>query len=222
MLDNCNRTHIQAQTPVDYQRFGNLNSQNIILLLHGYAQNTWEITQSFKSIIDNKDLDCQWIIPNGIFPMPKVRANEVIYRFAWYFYNQFEQKYFIDFTYPTHVLQGLIASLFSEEYKLTVIGYSQGGYLAPFVAQSMNNVKNVIAINSNFRFDMMDRDKFHFNLHHIHGDKDVIVDYKNACHSLEKLKEMGLKTNHLTIPGEGHELSASYMQKVLDIITNIL
>ena len=142
MIEKCKRVLIDAPSIIDYQSLGNPNSDRVILLLHGYAQNSQEIIDSFKSLIDESD--AHWLVPNGVFPIPKKRKDYISYRFAWYFYNTVKQEYYIDFDYPSHVLSGLLAKLNTKDKAVTIIGYSQGGYLAPFVAQRYPQAQKVI------------------------------------------------------------------------------
>lgn len=180
MIDNCTRINIYAPYLVDYQSIINSGATKVGIILHGYAQNSQVIKESLQELI--KDTSFNWFIPNGIFPMPKQVANEVKYRFAWYFFDGIKEKYFIDFSYPTAVLKEFLNLSNPNKLPVTVIGYSQGGYLAPFLGQAMQEVEKVISINANYRFDMLE-EVFNFKFYAVHGQDDDVVHFEKSRNS---------------------------------------
>ncbi len=190
---------------IDYQLKGNDNNKQLIVLLHGYGQNSDIIYEDLKDIIDRSD--SLWLIPNAPFPIPKVRQESILYRFAWYFYDRFKEEYFIDFQIPSDLLSGLINENY-KDYQVIIVGYSQGGYLAPFAASKIHNIKKVIGINCNFRFDLMDF-KIKHDLIHIHALNDQLVDYHNAYHSLKKIQSHNedKKVIHIKVENGLHEIT---------------
>lgn len=215
MRDKCKRVFVNAPSIVDYQTFGDPNSSNIAILLHGYGQNSDIVIEDFK---DTLDKDYYWIIPNGVFPMPKKRADKISYKFAWYFYDNHEQKYYIDFKYPCSVLSNFIDQIDDKNRPVTIIGYSQGGYLAPFLGQAIERTTKVIGINCNYRHDMLE-DEFNFDLFSIHGNSDPIVDYKNSQNSFEKLvPKLSSQSKYITIEKGTHSLSDEFIEEIKNLI----
>ena len=79
---------------------------------------------------------------NGIFPLaPEIKGEipEIKLRFAWYFFNPLTKTYFIDPSVPEKTITNLIHHLNLQDYKITFLGYSQGGYLAPFIAKTFQH-----------------------------------------------------------------------------------
>jgi predicted esterase len=207
-----------AHSVVDFLEYGNKESTNKILLLHGYGQNNEVIYEDFKDLITN---DCHWIIPNGFFPIPKKRPDKIIYRYAWYFYNDVKQQYFIDFKYPVEVIKSFLNIILpSSGYKLKIIGYSQGGYLAPFLGQAIDQTEQVIGINCNYRVDMLEK-VFKFQLDAIHGQEDGIVDPNNSYHSFSKIQTRYPHFRYKKLEHYGHELNSDYLDNVKELLTNL-
>ena len=146
----------------------------INLFLHGYAENA-EIF--YKRISNVFELEHRSLFLNGSFPIPKIRGDIVLYQYAWYFYNSVENNYYIDFKTPIESIKKLLLSLnLSSNVKITIIGYSQGGYLAPFLAANLPAADRVIAINASIREDKLEGE-LNFQLDQIHATKDEKVDY---------------------------------------------
>ena len=207
MNENCKRILSPSHSIVDFQTYGDENSKEIIILLHGYGQNCEEIQEQLNDILNPK---YYWIIPNGLFPIPKKRRDSILYRYAWYFYNELKQKYYIDFNYPKEVLSNFINIIDPQKRDLTIIGYSQGGYLAPFLGQTLKQTKKVIGINCNYRSDMLNNN-YNFSLYAIHGDQDEIVSYENSKNSFEKIRPLLTEGNFITVKDGRHSLTKDFI-----------
>jgi predicted esterase len=215
MIDKCKRVFVQAPSIVDFQTAGNPDSSKIAILLHGYGQNSDIIKEDLKELLD---LDYYWIIPNGVFPMPKKRADGISYKFAWYFYDTQEQKYYIDFKYPCAVLSGLVDQVDNKDRPVTIVGYSQGGYLSPFLGQAIERTQKVIGINCNYRYDMLESE-FNFDLYSIHGNSDPIVDYDNSKNSFAQLKnKLSSESRYITIDKGTHSISEDFITELRSLL----
>lgn len=210
------RETITAPLIVDYLERGNLESDKLLLILHGYGQNSETIEKSLNDLIELKS-DYHIIIPNGPFPIPKVRNENILYRFAWYFFNQFEKEYFIDFTTPKNLIKNLVQKI-APNKEITILGYSQGGYLAPFIGECLESVQTVIGINCKYRVDMLS-DDLNFTLYHLHNDKDPIVDYEPALESFNAMKKiMKKEAHHISLDSKTHEIT----QEIISTLKTLL
>ena len=210
------REEINTPMIVDYLEMGNLDSQNVLLILHGYGENAEIIENSFKDLVkDNHDYHI--IIPNGPFPIPKVRNDNVLYRFAWYFFNKYESRYFIDFDIPRNILKNLLLNI-APSKDVTILGYSQGGYLAPFVGDCIKLTKTIIGINCKFRDDMLP-EKLDFNIYHIHNRQDPIVDYLPALEGHNQTaKKTTKEARHYGLESNKHEITEEVITTVKSLL----
>lgn len=215
-MTDKNRLQLNAPMIVDFEEHGKLDSDKALLILHGYGQNIDIIKEQLGENIYNHP-DYHIIIANGCFPIPKVRSDHVLYRFAWYFYDRFESRYFIDFTTPKNILNSLITEL-APKKDLTIIGYSQGGYLAPFVGEMILKTKKVIGVNCKFRQDLLG-ESLDYDLFHLHGENDKLVEYKPALESFNILKKrVKGSCKHLTIKNTNHDISNELIEELLTLL----
>ena len=78
------RKKINIEFPFDYQlieRGGN----KLAILLHGFGQTSQIMRDDFLDLIPD---EYSVLIPNGPFPIPKIRAESIEHRYAWYFFDR--------------------------------------------------------------------------------------------------------------------------------------
>ena len=180
----------------------------VYLLLHGFGQRAKRLYRQWGQLFNPNDC---LVIPNAPFPMPKKKTDSKTgkdyYQIprAWYFYNNLKDEFLIDYEFPSELLARFIQDIGLVDNPLCIIGYSQGGYLAPFVATKLTQTKHVIGINCRYREDLLPA-KLRFRLDAFHAQKDTQVDYKKSFTSFELLKSRSLAGEFYTWPEKDHEL----------------
>jgi predicted esterase len=189
--------------------------KRLILLLHGYSQSGDKILGKLEEALpDNSYI----VAPSGPFPVPKPVGDTYKPGFSWYFYESERDEYFLDMSIATDYLLKFLNS-FSVKLPLReIIGYSQGGYLAPFVAQKIPSVEKVIGISCEFLEPEL-LGEISFEMHAVHGENDIVVDGKNSLNSFSKLKNRGVKGNFHMVKGSDHGISDGIKEAVKKIIT---
>jgi predicted esterase len=124
---------------------------------------------------------------------------------AWYFYDNLKDEFLIDYEFPSELLAGLIQKLGLASNPLCILGYSQGGYLAPFVGAKLAQTKHVIGVNCRYREDLLPA-KLNFRLDAFHAQEDTQVDYQNSLASFELLNSRSIAGEFYTWPNKDHEL----------------
>src|SRR5690606_27044658 len=102
-----------------------------------------------------------------------------------------QDEYYIPYHIPSELNKLIVQELGLEAQEKIVLGYSQGGYLAPFAAEVLTEVKFVLCLNSSFRYDYMKKENGQFPIHALNGADDDIVDPKEAKKRHEMLASLG-------------------------------
>ena len=206
------RERVDAWYFTDFHLQGDKKGKRIYMLLHGYEQNCDYITSRLESSLPKNALI---LAPNGPFPLPKKTSDGLVFNFAWYFYDNVRSTYYIDYQLPATILKGLVENLHLQNIPMTVIGFSQGGYLAPFVGQIISSVDHVVGIACRFCHEQLG--KINFKIDAIHGRSDSIVDPGRAKLSHEELIRRGaLGEFHLL--DEGHKLGKRFKDGVKKLV----
>ncbi len=180
---------------------GNLvpTGKSIIVLLHGYSESAVKIYKRIGRGLSEKIPEASIIALNGLYPLPKhfpldstpKDDEELISGFAWYFFDQRKNEFLIDYHIPVQTICSYLNQINSKKLPTSFIGYSQGGYLAPFVGLSYPFTSQVLGINCSFRFDII-KEKFQeipFALNEIQGSEDQVIDTQLCSERFKALKE---------------------------------
>ena len=194
--------------------------KRLILLLHGFQQSG---AYMFKKLAALCPADAWVIAPNAPYPWPmRSETGAYVPGFTWYFYDPAKDEYYIDMRVSLEFLRQLMSSLrqkFGQAIPMTVIGFSQGGYLAPFAAQCLDRVDHVIGIACEWLPEELRETrgavfppKFKMDL--VHGAQDDVTLPAKARASYEAMAQAGAQGEYCEIPGVGHRISVEVAREV--------
>ncbi len=209
------RKKINIDFPFDYHLLKR-SGEKLVILLHGFAQSAQQISQELLESIPS---DYDVLIPNGPFPIPKISADKIVERYAWYFYNRQTDSYKIDYSFPSALLNSLVTELGYEAHKKIILGYSQGGYLSPFLALKLSNVELVIGACCTMKWQLLP-ERMHFPLIQIHGGEDLMVEYKNSFEHYNVIKDRFTDSSYIVLKDEGHRLTDPFREEIRRILSN--
>lgn len=188
--------------------------REIILLLHGLNERGKRI---YRKLLPYLPSDALIISPNGIFPLPDQRSDGLRLGFTWYIFDVVHKTYQVNQDQAKLWLRDLVASANPHGLPVTVIGFSQGGYLAPLVGKEIAECKRVLGLACEFRAALI-KGPLGFDLHALHGSSDPIISIQSAQNEVQLLKEKHINCTFHTIQETGHEISASMGETVRKIL----
>lgn len=187
----------------------------LVLLLHGYNTRGATIYRELEAAFPPQ---CAVLAPNGPYPLPR-RSEEGGYKlgFSWYFYDFKTDEYFIDMEVAIGMLVGLVEQLGYGDLPKRVIGFSQGGYLAPAVALRLRGVTQVVGIGARFLDDEIALG-LPFRLDAIHGGIDEFVSVEESARSHEKFRQAGTRGEFRVIPELGHAMGPAVREALAELL----
>jgi predicted esterase len=203
--------------------------EEVFVLFHGFSEKAATIYKRLGDKIhrhfESHNRKVMVMAPNGLYAMPHFhpleaqgKPEDLLKGYSWYFYHQGTDTFLIDYDVPAVTFKNWIESLVPKDKPVTLIGYSQGGYLSPFVGIELKKVKKVIGINCSFREEKFSRLP-DFPLYQFQGDQDTIIDIKLSYERFQKILEKGLKSgDYIWAKGIDHKLTPELAQMVLDIL----
>ena len=186
------------------------DSNRFYILLHGHQLNGTYMFERFKDLLNGTIL-----APNAPFLYPLKKNESFEARYTWYFFDPFKKDYYIGMEPAAEYVNSIIQTYVPKDIPVTVIGYSQGGYLAPKIAELNNSVDTVIGLACTFRSSRYQK-RENVSYYQINSKSDPLIDYANAKEEYFKLHED--KSNFITLENTGHKLNSDYIDEVLKIL----
>ncbi len=190
------------------------NPEQVVLLLHGLHERGLRIYRKLARYLPENALI---LAPNAPFPLPREKEGRTEYGFCWYFYDRNSKSYFLNQELAVSWLKNFLESKNVSHLPLTIIGFSQGGYLAPMLGHALPSTRLVLGLGCEFR-DNLVSEEIQFPLIGLHGDKDLVVNIHHSRADAEKLKAKNLPVSWEEIPNTGHEISDRMGMRVKSIL----
>lgn len=188
--------------------------KRICVLLHGYLLDGEFMFQKLNSLFDQETLV---LAPNGPFMIPQKKGEEFFPKYGWYFFDPHKQAFYINYEPAALYLKNILDRYNPDHKPVTLIGYSQGGYLTPKVAELVPEVNTVIGLACVFR-----NERFHYRsdviYHQIHGDNDVVVEMNGALEEWAILKDKGNPGKFMELLDTGHKLSLEFITALKELL----
>jgi predicted esterase len=204
----------QFQLPVKYQWHPRANATELVILLHGYQSRGDRISRDLLSAVPDS---ASVLIPTGPFPVP-VRIDDGFREaYAWYFYDSKTKSMLISLDPATEWIAHLIHQCGASTLPVRIVGFSQGGFFAPYVGQKIKNVKHVIALSAGFP-ERYFGNSHPFRLDAIHGTEDGVCPYAVARDEHKLLIDKGWCGEFVTLPGTEHRIDDSMRSEVARLL----
>ncbi len=210
---DLSRKEAQATIPVDYFLV-NPEGKKLLVLLHGYEQSAEKIYSKVKSALPK---DAAILVANGLYPVHQRKDDHYEVGFAWYLYDDLTDEYLFDQRPAASVMKSLIENLGFKGAPKILVGYSQGGYFAPFLAQELDNVNRLVGVSCHFLVDEIKSPTYQID--GLHGENDEVVKAQDAKKAHGDLIKSGARGNFQILSGEGHKLTpnlVSHLEKMLN------
>lgn len=205
---------IPVRLPIGYRHMGALKPKLLTIFLHGYADHGGSFTRRLFPDGYPKDFEeIAALIPNGPFPVPIKSEDGWREAYAWYFFDDAKQKMVISPEASVAGIQTLINELGYSDVPKVLVGFSQGGYLAPYLAQHLSQIVSIVGIGTGFRTDyfspLIGRFAAGPTVHAIHGTNDEVFPLEQAVASHRKIFDLGFSGSIHPISGGTHVASAA-------------
>ena len=181
----------------------------LVVLNHGFNSNN-EVM--WKRLINHLPSDCHVLAANAPYPMPTRDGESWKMGYSWFFYNNITDTFFVGYDVPTDYMKNLCQHLGFANNRKTLIGFSQGGYASPHMAEALQNVDHVIGIGCRFRIKNPQWPDG-LKIEAVHGENDNTVELAGAEESFKALPDRN-RGRFETFAGVGHRPSPEMLEKV--------
>lgn len=189
-------------------------AREVFLLLHGLGERGKRIYRKLLSILPENSII---LAPDGPFPLPRPKEGRMSYGHSWYFYDKFERKYYVTQDLAKFWLRDLLELENPDKLPVTIIGFSQGGYLAPLAGKEIKETKLIIGLACEFRTTLI-QDKLSFPMVGIHGTDDEVIKPHSAQAEIEVLQANGHEVEFFMVKETAHEITPLMASEVMNVL----
>ena len=190
------------------------NPKEAFLLLHGLSERGRRIYRKLYSALPEGSIV---MAPNAPYPMPKLNEEKMYMGYAWHIFDKFQNRYVIDKSWSINCLKEIVRISNPKKLPLTIIGFSQGGYLGWEVGLEIPETKLMIGLGCEFR-SVLFKTKPKFPLVAIHGADDPVIKADKAFAEVQTLRDMGIHCDWHQIEGTSHEISTGVVNQVKEVL----
>lgn len=206
----------QVETRGEFLRRPGQENSPIVLLLHGYQQTAEWIFQKLADVVPDTyeviALDAPYLVPIQVENGPWRLG------YSWFFYSTRLQWFPIPMTVGVDYVLSWARHQGVKDRIATIVGYSQGGYLAPFLAQRLPRVKQVVGVHCRFRHEDLGS-AGGFRLDALHGAEDTKVPPEPSQESHRQLRARGWQGDFHLLPHLGHTVTAELKDHLLQLLS---
>lgn len=188
--------------PMRYNLWGP-KDRGTVICLHGYQDHALSMVRRLGWW--EKELPFQVLAVNAPFPVPIWTAEGFKEAYSWYFRDTERGFTIISPAETAERVYDLAHELGVTEGPLVIFGFSQGGYLAPFVAPHLKTLKSIISLGSGYPAEPYKGLKG-INVYGLHGDKDERIPIAASQEAHAQLMRSGFGGEWITLPGLTHKV----------------
>jgi predicted esterase len=195
--------NFEFSLPVRYH-LGPANKTGLVVLLHGYQDNAYSMLKRL-SWAEQENLPFQIFASNAPFPVPVWTGSGFKEAYSWYFRDTSRGLTLVPPQTSAARVAGLLKDLGLENERKVIVGFSQGGYLAPYLAKATSNVRAIVGLGSGYTPEHYE-DLNPISVYAIHGSEDKVIDLPRAQSDHAKLLARGFTGSFHVEPGLDHRV----------------
>jgi predicted esterase len=202
LMQSWDQGSMQYTLPVRYLVRGPKNLGTVVLL-HGYQDHAMSMTKRIGWL--EGDLPFQIMAINAPFPVPIWRADGFVEAYSWYFRDTDRNLMLVSPDDTAKQVAKLVQSVMPPGEPMVLFGFSQGGYLAPFVAHHLQGVRALVCLGSGYPLDPY-KGLRQLKIHAIHGDQDERIPVSSSQAAFARLTELNLQGTFSVVAGLNHRV----------------
>ena len=179
----------------------------LVICLHGYQDHALSMIRRL-GWWEREDLPFQICAINGPFPVPIWQADGFKEAYSWYFRDTSRDLDFVSPDTTASRLKLLVDDLGLSDVPKILVGFSMGGFLAPYLASELLNVRGIIGIGCGYNADTYAK-LSPLSVHAVHGDKDERIDIEGSKSDFTKVIAAGHTGGYHAVPGLTHRVDSS-------------
>jgi predicted esterase len=203
--------HYEFQLPMRYLLRGP-KDQGVVICLHGYQDHALSMIRRL-GWHEGEDLPFQVLAVNAPFPVPIWNADGFKEAYSWYFRDTERSLFIVTPETTSSRLAQLVEDVGLKDTPKVIVGFSQGGFLAPYLGQRIKMLKGIIGLGSGYLEENY-RELSPTRIYALHGDRDERITAAQAQPGFQHLLERGFTGEFEVVPGVEHKVDSRLEPKI--------
>ena len=192
----------------------------VVFCFHGYQDHALSMIRRL-GWWERGDLPFQIAAINGPFPVPLWLKDGFKEAYSWYFRDTSRELDFVSPQTTASRLKLLVDDLHLTDTPKVLFGFSMGGFLAPYVAHELKNVRGIIGLGCGYNLDAYKKLK-PLKVHAVHGDSDERVPIAQSQIDFAEILKMGHQGQFHSVPKLTHRVEEGLEPLIRQISMEIL
>lgn len=214
---NSGKASFKIKVPYKLIETGEAEGKPLIVYLHGFNQNI----EKFQGLMsDLLSLKAYHLFIQGPYPIYDRKHQKKVEDWgrSWYLYDGEQDQFVKSLELSSEFIQDLVDNMVKRisASRISIVGYSMGGYLAGYYALSRwKQVNEVVVIGGRIKTELFeDREQSyeHMNVLALHGRKDDSVKSNPQEKCCQQLSQWGAEVTFKELE-KAHALSSKYVNE---------
>lgn len=191
----------------------------LVICTHGYQDHAMSMLKRIGWW--KTKLPFQILALNAPYPVPLWKGDGFREAYSWYFRDTDAKIMLVDPTSTSQTLSQLVTELSLENTPKIIFGFSQGGYMAPYLASQLKNVKGIVGLGCGYNFDAYSKCSS-LEVHAVHGLDDERVAIAKSQTEFARILSQGHHGRFHEIPTLTHRVDIMVEPLVRSLAVQIL
>lgn len=215
---NFKETKFDFPMPVRYH-LSPPNQTGLAVIMHGYQDHAGSVLKRLGWDVSAPPF--QMLAINAPFPVPVWTADGFKEAYSWYFRDTSRGLTYVSPQTTAQRLGALLEELGLTDTPKVFFGFSQGGFLAPYVAKETRAVRGIVGFGCGFNEEAYDALQ-PLPVYALHGERDERVSLERTREEYAAVSGKGFPGEFQVLPAVGHKLDTLVEPRIRDLIVRCL
>lgn len=178
----------------------------VVIVLHGFQHNAASMMKRIGWL--DQQLPFQVLAVNAPFPVPVWDKEGMRETYSWYFRDRDRGISIVEPEQTALRFAEFLDDLDLESTPKILFGFSQGGYLAPYIAAQAKHVVGIVGTGCGYNFEAYEKIS-PIPVLAIHGTKDERVDFQRSKKEHAAIIKLGFKGEFVEDSNLEHKVQPS-------------
>jgi predicted esterase len=195
---------VPVTVPVSFLHLNLGPDKPLLILFHGFQDSAASLLRRVKPALSD---GFEILAINGLFPVPRYKDGVWKEAYAWYFFDMNKNTMVIPPDGAILSVQAVLKKLDLMNRPKVLLGFSQGGFFMPRVAEKLTHIQALIGIGTGYQIEDYKQSAIDAPVFSVHGDQDEVISIKGAQEQFKRVQDAIPGSLWTSVPKMTHALN---------------